>query len=99
MSGLALASGRSQQPASGPRSAKLGCRQAAAACPLFHHMENIRPVSVARSPLPVLRENVIFCLCNRMAREPALGVVLLRRLVSRGLGREGVGCGVIFELG
>jgi hypothetical protein len=34
------------------------------------------------SPLPVLRENVISCLHYRVAREPALGVVRLRRLVS-----------------
>ena len=35
-----------------------------------------------RSPLRVRRENVILCLHYRMAREPALGVVRLRRLVS-----------------
>ena len=34
------------------------------------------------SPLPVLRENVISRLHYRVAREPALGVVRLRRLVS-----------------
>jgi hypothetical protein len=34
------------------------------------------------SPLPVSRENIIFCLHFRVAREPALGVVRLRRLVS-----------------
>ena len=54
---------------------------------------------VPRSPLPIRRENVIFCLCNCMAREPALGVVLLRRIVSLGGGRESVGCGVIVKLG
>ena len=38
--------------------------------------------SVPQSPLSVLRENVISCLHYRVAREPTLGVVLLRRLVS-----------------
>jgi hypothetical protein len=37
---------------------------------------------VARSPLRVRRENVILCLHYRMAREPALGVVPLWRIVS-----------------
>ena len=32
--------------------------------------------------VPVIRENVIFCLHCSVAREPALGVVPLRRLVS-----------------
>jgi hypothetical protein len=34
------------------------------------------------SPLRVRRENVILCLHDRMAREPALGVVRLRRVVG-----------------
>ena len=37
---------------------------------------------VAHSPLRVRRENVILCLHYRMAREPTLGVVPLRRLVG-----------------
>src|SRR5881296_472774 len=40
----------------------------------------------SRSPLPVVRENVISGLHDRVAREPALGVVPLRRLVSQGAG-------------
>src|SRR5215510_11084031 len=51
------------------------------------------------SPLSIRRENIIFCLHNRMAREPAFGVVRLRRYVSLVGGPECVGCGVIFELG
>jgi len=50
-------------------------------------------------PLPVFRENVIFALYNRMTREPALRVVRLRRLVSQAAGPEGIGRGVILELG
>lgn len=38
--------------------------------------------SGSRSPLPIRRENVIFCLRYRMAREPAFGVVTLGRVVS-----------------
>src|SRR5262245_25955473 len=53
--------------------------------------------TVARSPRRVLRENVIAVLHQRVAREPAFGVVTLRRLVSRGCGRECVGRGVIVE--
>ena len=51
------------------------------------------------SPVPVIRENVISCLHARVAREPALGVVPLRRLVSRGGGLERIGRGVILEIG
>src|SRR5262249_39748990 len=40
------------------------------------------------SPVPVIRENVISCLYYRCAREPALGVVRLRRIARRGAGRE-----------
>src|SRR5205823_14996350 len=45
-----------------------------------------RVLDCSRSPLPVVRENVISCLHDRVAREPALGVVPLRRLVSQGAG-------------
>ena len=48
------------------------------------------------SPVAVLRENVISFLHKRMARKPALGVVCLRRLLSKGAGRR---CGIIFERG
>src|ERR1700676_2786716 len=51
------------------------------------------------SPMPVIRENVISCLHPRVAREPALGVVPLRRLASQGAGRERIGCSVIVEHG
>ena len=51
------------------------------------------------SPVPVLRENVISCLHERMARKPALGVVRLRWLVSQGAGHESIGCSVIVEHG
>src|SRR6266550_6262592 len=52
-----------------------------------------------RSPLPVVRENVISGLHGRVAHEPALGVVALRGLVSRGGGRERIGRSVILERG
>ena len=51
------------------------------------------------SPVPVIRENVISCLRHRVAREPALGVVPLRRLVSQGAGSERIRCSVIEEDG
>src|ERR1700674_1077278 len=51
------------------------------------------------SPVPVIRENVISCLRHRVAREPALGVVPLRRLVSQGAGRDRIGCRDIEEHG
>ena len=38
------------------------------------------------SPVPVIRENVISCLHDRVARVAALGVVRLRRLVGQGAG-------------
>src|SRR5258707_11063538 len=56
-------------------------------------------IPVLPSPFSVLRENVIFCLHDRVAREPALGVVRLRRLVGLGAGRERTGRGVIIEHG
>ena len=51
------------------------------------------------SPVPVIRENVISCLHARVAREPALGVVPLRRLASQSAGLERIGCSVILEHG
>src|ERR1700724_3071137 len=50
------------------------------------------------SPLGVLRENVVLLLHYRVAREPALGVVPLRRLIRRCAGPERIGRGVILEL-
>src|SRR5438034_7154582 len=58
-----------------------------------------RVLGCSRSPLPVVRENVISCLHDRVAREPTLGVVPLRRVVSQGAGREHIGRGVIVERG
>src|SRR5882762_6768070 len=61
---------------------------------------DLRELPVLRcscSPLPVIRENVISCLHPRVAREPALGVVPLRRLVSQGARPERIGCSVIVE--
>jgi len=49
--------------------------------------------------MPIVREDVIFCLNARVAREPALGVVRLRRFVSHGAGPERIGCRVIVEHG
>src|SRR5260370_40751953 len=51
------------------------------------------------SPFPVLGENVILGLHDRVTREPALGVVRLRRLVGLGAGRERTGRGGIIERG
>jgi hypothetical protein len=48
-------------------------------------------------PAPVIGENVIVCLHYRLAREPALGVVLLRWLVFQVGGPERIGGRVIFE--
>ena len=47
----------------------------------------------------VIRENVVSRLHARMAREPALGVIPLLRMVSQGAGRERIGCSVIVERG
>src|ERR1035438_9933258 len=49
------------------------------------------------SPVPVIRENVIFCLHCRVAREPALRIAPLRWLVFQGGGRERIGRRVILE--
>src|SRR5262245_48945832 len=56
----------------------------------------MRPI---RSPLPVIRENVISLLHYGVAREPALGVVRLRRFVRLGARPESIGRGVINEHG
>src|SRR5262249_16914748 len=52
-----------------------------------------------RSPLSVIRENVISFLHYSVAREPALGVVRLRRLISLGARPESIGRGAINEHG
>src|SRR5271170_4276921 len=51
----------------------------------------------AASPVPVIRENVVFCLHCRVAREPAFGVGPLRWLVLQRAGRERIGRCVIVE--
>src|SRR3989442_3558593 len=51
----------------------------------------------SRSPLPVVRENVISRFHDRVARQSALGVVRLRRLVSRAGGCERIGRSVVLE--
>src|SRR5262252_6261090 len=51
------------------------------------------------SPLPVLCENVVSRLRPRVACEPALGVVPLRRSPSCGAGLERIGGGVVIEHG
>src|SRR6185436_10360500 len=51
------------------------------------------------SPLPELGKDVVPGLHDRVAREPALGVVPLRRIVSQGAWRERVGLDVIVEHG
>src|SRR3984893_3763416 len=59
----------------------------------------VRGATPARttSPLGVLRENVVLLLHYRVAREPALGVVPLRRLIRQCAGPERIGRGVILE--
>jgi hypothetical protein len=54
---------------------------------------------VSALPMPVICENVVSRLYGRGAREPALGVVPLRRLASQGAGSERIGCSVIVEHG
>src|SRR6476661_5994214 len=49
------------------------------------------------SPVPVLRKNVIAVLHQRVAREPALRVVSLRRIGRLSGGTKRVGCRVILE--
>jgi hypothetical protein len=56
-------------------------------------------ISGTRSPGRARRKDIILCLRYGVAREPAFGVVPLRRLVSRGPWREPAGRGVILELG
>src|SRR6266404_330016 len=55
--------------------------------------------AITGSPLPVLRENVVAVLRYRVAREPALGVVPLRWLVSHGEGPERIRGALIHERG
>src|SRR5262245_32391755 len=50
-----------------------------------------------RSPLPVLRENVVAILHHRVARKPALRVVFLRRIVRFSGGPKRVRRRVILE--
>src|SRR6516164_7171375 len=59
----------------------------------------LSPSALAVSPVPVIRENVISCLYDRVAREAALGIVPLRRLVGQGAGPERIGCSIILEYG
>src|SRR5215475_13882060 len=59
-----------------------------------------QPCWLARSvgsPLSVLRENVVAVLHGGVAREPALGIVFLRRVVGRSGGLERVGRRVVLE--
>src|SRR5271155_874460 len=73
--------------------------------PIVDHYSGTRTGSVARSakhhssPMPVIGENVISRLHYRVAREPALGVVPLRRFARQGAGRERIGRSVIVEPG
>src|SRR5688572_21659335 len=53
--------------------------------------------SLAGSPLPVLRKHVIPGFCGHVAREPACGVVPLRRCARHSAGREGIGRSVVVE--
>ena len=46
--------------------------------------------ALSTSPLPVFREDVVFVLDDGVARQPALGVVPLRRHGRRRGGRERV---------
>src|SRR4029077_10180755 len=51
------------------------------------------------SALPVIGEDIVSRLDDRVAPESTLGVVPLRRLVGRGGGPELAGRGLIFERG
>src|SRR5204862_4357425 len=51
----------------------------------------------SRSATPVIREDVVSRLHDRVARESTLGVVPLRRRVGRGRGLERLGRGLILE--
>src|SRR5207244_10120520 len=53
----------------------------------------------SRSATPVIREDVVSRLHDRVARESTLGVVPLRWRVGRGSGREPPGRGLILEHG
>src|SRR3984893_17729236 len=60
----------------------------------------VRGATPARTTLPfgVLRKNVVLLLHYRVAREPALGIVPLRRLVRQCPGLERIGRGIILKL-
>src|SRR6516165_6132848 len=62
-------------------------------------MRSLAEKFAPRSPFPVLCENVVSRLRPRVACEPALGVVPLRRRSSRGAGLERIGGGVVIEHG
>src|SRR5579863_9921826 len=67
---------------------------------LFRLLVHAQPCDAhTASPMSVIREDVISRLHARVAREPALGVVPLRRLASHGAGRERIGSSVIVEHG
>ena len=55
--------------------------------------------TLSDSAAPIIREDVVSRLHDRMARESALGVVPLRRLVGRGTGLEPAGRRLIVEHG
>src|SRR5438034_969231 len=69
----------------------------------IHHYsaQSLRPSvnTIRYSPLSVIRENVVAVLHHRVAREPALRVVFLRRIVRCSGGLKRIGRGVIVELG
>src|SRR6266481_6875603 len=54
-------------------------------------------IAIRYSPLSVLRENVVAVLHHRVAREPALRVVFLRRIVRDSGGLKRIGRRVIAE--
>ena len=51
-------------------------------CQREWHVRLVPEADVARSPLRICRENVVLCLHYRVAGEPTLGVVRLRRIVG-----------------
>jgi hypothetical protein len=69
----------------------------------IHHYsaQSLRPSvnTIRYSPLSVIRENVVAVLHHRVAREPALRVVFLRRIVRGSGGLKRIGRRVIIELG
>src|SRR6266481_1611246 len=70
-------------------------------CADIHHYsaQSLRPSvnTIRYSPLSVLRENVVKVLHHRVAREPALRVVFLRRIVRYSGGLKRIGRRVIVE--